>query len=84
MLFPPDEDLPLPCICYYEGESTNMYADGKVYFQIMRYTVEFYSDKKDFDTEKLIEEKLSDVKWTKNTVWVEDERCFLTTYEMEV
>ena len=75
---------PLPHIAYLETGSHNMAADGLVYYSARRIRVELYTDRKDPQTEALVESALSGFVWEKDSSWVKSEECYLTNYEFEV
>lgn len=84
--FPEDAAPCLPFICYYEDESDNFAADGIVYHPILRVTIELYSRHKDTQSEALIEAALTEagIYWEKNETYIDTEKVFMETYEIEV
>ncbi|MBD8925216.1 MAG: hypothetical protein EGR89_04285 [[Eubacterium] rectale] len=81
--WPKNEAPALPYICY-RVRDRNTAADGKVYFQVKHIVIELYTKNKDEESEQKIEEALIDYVWTKDEDYIESERCFLITYELEV
>ena len=81
--WPEGQAPPLPYLCYLEGNSDNFAADGKVYVKINWYRVELYTAKKDPETEALVEKALDGFVWEKENTYIESEKCYQTTYEME-
>lgn len=75
-----------PFICFYYGDSDDVYADDTNYQRITNLTVEFYSDAKDFDNEALIEKTLSEngLTYQKSEQYIDTEKLHETIYEMEV
>ena len=75
----------LPWMVYYDGSSRNFAADGKVYIRRQKYIIELYTEQKDPDTERLVEAALDGVGifWNKDETYVESERMFKITYEIE-
>lgn len=77
-----------PFFCYLLPESSNFSADGKVYLKVTVVNLELYTDSKDPDTEKKIEDILdkSRIYYEKTEVWIESEKLYeiLYTFEMEV
>lgn len=77
---------PLPYGLYYAGRANNFAADGKVHFTAQRYTIELYTEKKEPDTEALLENALNsaEIFWTKDEAYIESERMNEIIYEIEV
>lgn len=84
--FPENAAPPLPFICYYENESDNFAADGVVYCKRLRVIIELYSRHKDIASEELIETALTEagIFWEKEETYIDTEKVFLETYEIEV
>lgn len=83
----PEKEAPaLPWICYYEDESNNFAADGIVFQPILNVTIELYSRTKDTASEALIESALNTagIFWQKSETYIDNEKCFVETYEIEV
>jgi len=80
--WPVDGAPELPYAVYlYETE--NMDADGSVYANVRRYSVEFYQKVSNSETEKKLEAALSSVgPWDKNEMWLESENCLETVYSL--
>lgn len=76
------EAPPLPFICYYSTGSDNFGADNKVYRSKRTVRIELLSELKDIELEHSIEAVLP--YWTRNEDFIEDQKCYLTTYETEV
>lgn len=75
---------PLPFICHLETGSNNFFADGKVYQKANRWRVELYMKDKDEETEKKVEDALSEFCWQKEENYIDSEKCYQIVYEMEV
>ena len=75
-----------PFVVYLYPNSDNFAADGKVYFKKDRLHVELYTDSKDIDLEKQIEDVLDahDFFYNKWEVWIQSERLYEVLYQMEV
>lgn len=73
-----------PYICYTEPGSNNFMADGKVYLQIKVLNVELYTQYRDLDLEKAVEEALEDFPWQKTMSFINNEGIHETIYELEV
>lgn len=84
--WPTGEAPALPWICYRLNGSDNFGADNKVYYKINRVFVELYSEYKDETSEGLIEALFdsNDIYWEKDETYIEDEKCNLITYTIEV
>ena len=76
----------LPFICYLERRSNNFAADGIAYHRIKRIDVELYTDNKEPATEKSLEDAFdaAGIYWESSEDYIEDEKMYLKTYEIEV
>ena len=77
---------PLPYVIFYYPQSDNFGADNNVYQNITRLNVELYSENKDFDSEKLVEDVLieNDIFFEKYESYIESENMYEVLYESEV
>lgn len=82
--FPERESPGLPFICYLDPYTNNFSADGCVYKKINHIQVELYTKNRSRNIEEKVENVLYDFYWEKETVYLEDEECFETIYELEV
>lgn len=82
--FPEGEAPELPFICFINPEDNNFAADGVVYFSAHRMIVELYLEHRDEEIEEIVETAISYFYYTKDAEYLDDERCWLITYEMEV
>lgn len=84
--FKENEAVAPPFICYLFKRSDNFNADGKVYKKIDVVDIELYTDEKDIEAEKKIEDVLDahGFVYEKDEVWIESEELFEVIYEMEV
>ena len=82
--FPVGQAPDLPFICYLVEYSNNFDADNRVYYPINHITIELYTEFKNPDTEALVETALKDICWEKTEEYLDDERCYEITYEIEV
>ena len=74
-----------PFICYLIPGSDNFAADGKAYFKAEQVHLELYTDRKDPDTEKLVEAVLDShgIFYDRTEVWIESERLYEVLYSFE-
>lgn len=74
-----------PFICYLLPGSNNFAADGKTYFKVSEVRIELYTDKKDPELEKLVEDMLdaNGQFYNKTEVWISEERLYEVAYSME-
>lgn len=80
-----EPDAPdLPILVYTEAYSNNFSADGVVYHKTRHMQVDLYTKKKDMESEDRVESALSLFFWEKEEEYLDDERCYRITYEMEV
>ena len=82
--FPVGKAPPLPFLCYLFSYTNNFDADDRVYQVINRVTIELYTEAKDPETEALVETALDGLCWEKSEEFLDDERCYEITYEIEV
>lgn len=75
-----------PFICFRSPESDNFSADGIAYLKTDLVDVELYTDRKDPETERSLEELLdaAGIFYDRDEVWIESERLFETVYEFAV
>lgn len=77
-----------PFICYLVPASDNFAADGMAYFKANEVHIELYTDRKDIDTERVVEAVLDShgIFYDRTEVWIESERLYevLYTFETEV
>ena len=74
----------LPYICFFFFEADNFAADGIVYHSSMCLAVELYTEKKDEASEALVETALADHYYDKEESYIESEKCYQISYELEV
>ena len=85
--FAEGESPETPFICYLSPGSDNFAADGKVYYKINEFHIELYTDYKDPELEKRLEDILdgASIFYEKSETWIESEKLYevLYTFEME-
>ena len=81
----PEGQAPEPpyLVFYYPGDN-DFIGDNSNYQKIRELTVELYTDQKDFALEETVEGVLSGMVYSRYETYIDDERMFLVTYEMEV
>lgn len=81
----PEGQAPEPpyLVFYYPGDN-DFIGDNSNYQKIRELTVELYTDQKDFALEEVVEGVLSGMVYSRYETYIDDERLFLVTYEMEV
>ena len=74
-----------PFICYLIPGSDNFAADGRVYFKADEVHIELYTDKKDIETENIVESVLDShgIFYDRTEVWIESERLYEVLYSFE-
>lgn len=84
--FPEGEAPALPFICFIAPNTNNFGADNKTYHEINHIRIELYSVRRDLTSEGLIESKLdsNDIYWDRDSDYLDDEKCYMTVYEIEV
>lgn len=72
----------IPFIVYYEEESVNYIADGKVYATNTEYALELYSEKKEYTIEKQIEDIFDnfEIAWEKEEEYIDSEKLIEIIY----
>lgn len=75
-----------PYVVYYYPGETDVLADNSNYVNKRQLYVELYTASKDPTTEATIESTLkgAGLSWYKQTDFLNDEKLYQTTYEMEV
>lgn len=74
----------MPFICYAEIASNNFGADNKTYFPIKRAEIQLFTKKKDTEAEGKVETALTDLYWTKECEFHDDELCYRTIYTISL
>ena len=84
--FPEGTGLQPPFICWMVDGIHDLYADEKNYQTIVRLTIEYYSDEKDFSKEISIETYLKNhcITYGKQETYIDTEKMHETIYDMEV
>ena len=74
-----------PFICYLIPGKDNFAADGKAYFKAEQVHLELYTDKKDPETEQMVEAVLDShgVFYDRTEVWIESEKLYEVLYYFE-
>lgn len=81
----PEKGAPeLPNLCYLTTGTGTLPADGGVYVHWDNVRVELYTAMKDPAAESKVEAALAGYTWTKDTIYIESERCYMTVYEVDV
>lgn len=75
-----------PYVVYFYPSENDVYGDNSNYVNKRQLFVELYTKAKDATTEATIESALKSagLTWYKQTDFLNDEKLFSTTYEMEV
>lgn len=84
--FTDDTAQPPPFICFFYSTDDSVHADDINYAQIEQLNIEFYSAIKDFEGETAIEDALTanGFSYYKEQTYIETEKLYMTSYEMEV
>lgn len=82
--FPINEAPPLPFIVFFYQNDEHFLADNKVYYRKQAVQVELYTKDKDESVEEKLEAVLEPFIWSKETIYLDDEACYETIYNMEV
>ena len=75
-----------PFVVYLYPESDHFLADSHVYRKITEVHIELYTDRKDPNLEKALEDILDEHElcYEKSEVWIAEERLYEVMYTMEV
>lgn len=71
-----------PYICFTYPESDNFAADNKVYLKTMNLNIELYTDEKEPELEKTVEDILdaSDLFYDSSETYIESEKMYMVTW----
>jgi hypothetical protein len=74
-----------PFLCFRCPNSDNFAADGTVYFPITEIDIELYTDRKDPDTEKKLEDLLTKggIFFDKTETFIDSEKLYEVLYSFE-
>jgi len=75
-----------PFLCYLLPGVDHFAADGKAYFKVDQVHLELYTDRKDPDTEQMIEAVLDGhgIFYDRTEVWIESEQLYEVLYYFEL
>lgn len=75
-----------PFVCYLLPGSDNFAADGKVYYKIDDVHIELYTDYKNTELERQVEEVLDrhGIFYSKSEVWINSEKLYEVLYQFEM
>lgn len=76
----------LPYLVYYYPSNNDEYADGTNWIDVKQLNIELYTDNKEFELEKKIEQVLkeNDLSYLKSESYINDENMYEVLYETEV
>ena len=74
----------LPYICYLAEGANPTFADGRVYYSYDDVRVELYIRFRDPVVERNVETALAGFHWKKNATYLDTEKCWMVTYDIEV
>lgn len=72
-----------PFVCYYEQASDNFVADNRNYFIKHSCIVELYTADKTPALEAALEAALDTYVWSSDETYIDSEKMYLKTYELE-
>ena len=81
---PLDEAAKKPYICYSQSSNNNFAADGIVYYSRKVFTVLLYTETRDETSEAKVETALKDMFWRKRVDFLDGQKIYEITYEIEV
>ena len=73
-----------PFICYLYVYDSQFFADNEMYYSTGHYQVEFYPSTKDLAAEAKVEAALDGLCWEKSEEYIDAEKIYQLTYEIEV
>lgn len=76
----------MPFITYNQPTTNNFIADGVVYKEIKHMYVTLWTKKRDETSEALLKNVFlnNGIKWQRNENYLDEEKCYEITYEVEV
>lgn len=76
----------LPWGVYRFANTSEMYADGILFFAVRQYQIELYTDKKQPEVEQKLEDVLTSegIAFSKSETYIESEQMYQSLYECEV
>lgn len=81
---PLDKAVKRPYICYSEDSRNQFAADGVSYWSAKVISIKIFTDTRDETAEAKVETALKDVFWTKEIEFLDDQKIYQITYEIEV
>lgn len=84
--FPEGTEQACPFICFYFTRSNDLAADNTNYQLIRQLAVELYTDNKDFEKEKTVEDALNanGLVYEREESYIDTERLYMVTFTTEV
>lgn len=73
-----------PKIVFYVDETSTLSANNRVGETATRVEIDLYTNKKEPETEAILEEALADLYYTKAESFIDDERCLRTEYRVSI
>lgn len=75
-----------PYLVYLFAYDTDLMADNRNYVEISNFQVELYTEKKDLDAEKKVQDALkgAELPYRKNESWIESEKLYQIIYEIQL
>lgn len=80
------EETQTPYIIYLFSYSSDFIADNMNFKDVSNFIVELYTEKKDLESEELIQNKLKELKipYQKIEAWIESERLYQVGYTIQL
>ena len=84
--FPDDTERELPFVVFMYTDNNDFIADNKNYSEVRTLVVELYTQEKDFNLEQTVRSLLKnhDMPFYQQSEYLNDERCWITTFTTEV
>ena len=84
--FPEGTETAPPFICFYYPGDSDLKADNVNYAAIRTLVIELYTAEKDFTLEETVESvlKQNELPFSREEVYIDTEKLFMITYNMEV
>lgn len=73
-----------PFLVYLVSGSDNLFADDTVFLKVHRVVIELYTERKSPEIEARLENALADFCWQKDETYIDTERLYQISYEIEV
>ena len=84
--FPNNTGVALPFVCFYFDSSNDFAADNTNYQRIRQFSLELYTDNKDFTLEQTVENILNQngLVYSREETYLDSEKMYMVTFMTEI